>query len=243
MPAGRPSSTPANHKPEVCAGSGAAPHRVCHGVPRSTLIARPTSSRCRRSAPGTRGSRSRDCWGCVVAGVRDRSSPQQFTSVNSARRACRQPRCGSRLPRRVGGERGPGSRSCRSRRPTIGFAALTAAGRDRHEALSNPCSDLRGMGSNKRYGSSLARAKANSRAEVAALRPRSLTAAELGDDRVVRAREVVPVRAWVLLGDAAVQVEGVALAWTSKAVQIQYPTDADSRSCWVWASACERLPS
>jgi len=97
------------------------------------------------------------------------------------------------------------------------------------------------VGSNRRHGEAIARAKANTRAELTALVPLSLTADQLGDDPVTQAREVVVVRAWVLLGATAVRVEGVATAWTSKAVNVRWPTDSDVRSTWVWASACERV--
>jgi hypothetical protein len=97
------------------------------------------------------------------------------------------------------------------------------------------------VGSNRRHGESVARSKANSRSAVAALRPVSLGVDQLGDEPVVRARGPVPVSAWVTLGTTLVKVEGFAVAWTSRAVEVQWPTDADTRSAWVWASACERL--
>ena len=50
-----------------------------------------------------------------------------------------------------------------------------------------------------------------------------------------------PVRAWVRYRSTPLQVDALAVAWTSRAVAIEWqgPDGADHRA-WVWASAVER---
>lgn len=53
------------------------------------------------------------------------------------------------------------------------------------------------------------------------------------------ASEPVPIRAWVphhVSYTEQLAVDGVALAWTSNAVLIQFTRDGVERTVWVWAS-------
>ena len=70
------------------------------------------------------------------------------------------------------------------------------------------------------------------------LRPYSLTAAELGGLPAVLASAPTPVRAWVRYPATADQVQGLALAWTPRAVYIEWEGSGTHRT-WVWASAVE----
>lgn len=94
------------------------------------------------------------------------------------------------------------------------------------------------MGQNRRYGSDISRATI---AEVA-LRPHpiSLTTEQIGEP-VRTAKRPIPVVAWVPFRDAQVELDGHALAWTDKAVQVQVVMRADAKhTVWVWASAVRR---
>ncbi|WP_035880143.1 hypothetical protein [Cryobacterium sp. MLB-32] len=71
------------------------------------------------------------------------------------------------------------------------------------------------------------------------VRPYSLTAAELGDLPAALASEPTAVRAWVRYPATADQVHGRALAWTPRAVYVQWESSGIHRA-WVWASAVER---
>ena len=70
-------------------------------------------------------------------------------------------------------------------------------------------------------------------------RPFSLTSAELGGLRVTLASEPMPVRAWVRYPAIARHVHGLALAWTPRAVYVEWE-DTGTHRVWVWASAVER---
>jgi hypothetical protein len=74
------------------------------------------------------------------------------------------------------------------------------------------------------------------------VRPYSLTAAELGGLPAVLASTRTPVRVWVRYPASAEQVHGMALAWTPRAVYVEWEADGTHRA-WVWASAVERSPA
>lgn len=103
------------------------------------------------------------------------------------------------------------------------------------------------MGTNKRYPSRIADDIA-ARVPQAVSRPRpvSLSDAELDKEntRVTTAPEPIPVRAWVRYPEAPVRTVARALAWTPRAVLIEWesPNGGTTRA-WVWASAVERLNS
>ena len=95
------------------------------------------------------------------------------------------------------------------------------------------------MGSNRRYGSDVSDAVLN---EVL-IRPRpiSLSDAEIGT-RITKVDEPVPVRAWVRFPESPIQVDGQAVAWTPRAVRVEFELRDGARlSAWVWASAVDKL--
>ena len=49
------------------------------------------------------------------------------------------------------------------------------------------------------------------------------------------------VRAWVRFGAIASQIEGDAVAWTPRAVQVKFLLDGKDQRVWVWASAVDRV--
>lgn len=71
------------------------------------------------------------------------------------------------------------------------------------------------------------------------VRPYSLTAAELGGLPAALASGPTPVHAWVRYPATADQVHGLALAWTPRAVYVEWEASGTHRA-WVWASAVER---
>jgi hypothetical protein len=73
------------------------------------------------------------------------------------------------------------------------------------------------------------------------VRPYSLTYAELGGLPAVLATTPTPVRVWVRYPATANQVHGMALAWTPRAVYVEWE-DGGTHLAWVWASAVERAP-
>ena len=104
------------------------------------------------------------------------------------------------------------------------------------------------MGTNRRYPSrvTLEREQRREQGEHAAPRPEpiSLTDAELdkAHTRVTEAHEPIPVRAWVRFPERPVHANGRAVAWTNRAVLIEWETpDGRTVRAWVWASAVERV--
>jgi hypothetical protein len=73
-------------------------------------------------------------------------------------------------------------------------------------------------------------------------RPYSLTAAELSRQQATLATSPTPVRAWVRYAAIADQVPGLALAWTSRAVYVEWE-DRGLHRAWVWANAVKRAPA
>lgn len=95
------------------------------------------------------------------------------------------------------------------------------------------------MGKNHRYGSDLTDAAVNE----ALIRPRpvSLSPAEVGAERVPEAPECIPVEAWVRFPESAIRVQGRAVAWTARAVWVEFTLrDGSTHRAWVWASAVTR---
>lgn len=70
-------------------------------------------------------------------------------------------------------------------------------------------------------------------------RPFSLTAEELGGLPVTMATDPIAVLAWVRFPAMPSHVQGRALAWTPRAVYIEWELRGVHRA-WVWASAVER---
>jgi hypothetical protein len=73
-------------------------------------------------------------------------------------------------------------------------------------------------------------------------RPFSLTPAELGGLPATLASEPMSVRAWVRYPAIARHVHGLALAWTPRAVYVEWE-DTGTHRVWVWAPAVERAAS
>lgn len=95
------------------------------------------------------------------------------------------------------------------------------------------------MGKNRRYGSDVTDAAV---LEVV-LRPQpiSLTSAEIGVEHVPDAPEPVDVDAWVRFPEHTVRVPARAIAWTDRAVRVEFEfRDGIRRTAWVWASAVSR---
>jgi hypothetical protein len=72
------------------------------------------------------------------------------------------------------------------------------------------------------------------------VRPYSLTSPELDGLPAVLVSEPTHVRAWVRYPPVAEQVRGFALAWTPRAVYVEWESEGTYRA-WVWASAVERV--
>lgn len=63
----------------------------------------------------------------------------------------------------------------------------------------------------------------------------------MGDHRVSRASEPLPVSAWVVWEDGVEElVDGVAIAWTKRAVRVRFGIPGHMHEVWVWAGAVER---
>jgi hypothetical protein len=72
--------------------------------------------------------------------------------------------------------------------------------------------------------------------------PVQLTQAELGQLPVTEAKNPIEVQAWVRYPETAVRVQGRALAWTARAVWVEFQTrEGATHRAWVWASAVARL--
>ena len=96
------------------------------------------------------------------------------------------------------------------------------------------------MGQNRRYGSDLTWAAVNE--SVVKPSPISLSKPELGDDPVTSAEsESVAIEAWVRFPEHSIKVDGRAVAWTRRALGVEFTmlSGATFRA-WVWASAEER---
>jgi len=74
--------------------------------------------------------------------------------------------------------------------------------------------------------------------------PQSLTRAEQQRDEVPITHDPRPnaVRAWVRYPDGPIEVEGLAVMWTARAVAVTWPgPDGVEHRAWVWVGAVERL--
>lgn len=95
------------------------------------------------------------------------------------------------------------------------------------------------MGQNRRYGSDLTDAALNE--SLTRPRPISLSTLELGQEPPKEAPEPIAVEAWVRFPEQAIRVQGRAVAWTSRAVWVEFTMRSGATyRAWVWASAVER---
>ena len=100
------------------------------------------------------------------------------------------------------------------------------------------------MGTSKRYAAHFDRLM-DGRVLESVMRdgqPTTLTPPELELDTLPLTRTPVPepVRAWVRYGDTAVKVDGRAVAWTPRAVAVEWDAPSGVHRAWLWASAVER---
>lgn len=70
--------------------------------------------------------------------------------------------------------------------------------------------------------------------------PVSLSEAQIGAP-VKRARQPIRVVVWVPFPGAQVELDGRAVAWTQRAVQVEVEMRSAKHTVWVWASAVRRL--
>jgi hypothetical protein len=95
------------------------------------------------------------------------------------------------------------------------------------------------MGQNRRYGSDLTDATLNE--VLTRPRPISLSPDELGREPVTETDEPIPVEAWVRFPESAIRVQGRAVAWTARAVWVEFTMHSGATfRAWVWASAVDR---
>ena len=102
------------------------------------------------------------------------------------------------------------------------------------------------MSSSKRYAAQIDERMAD-RADQTVMRdgtPESLTSRELElkTEPLTRTPEPLPVYAWVRYGAIGIRVKGRAVAWTAKAVAVEWDAPAGPHRAWVWASAVDRRP-
>ena len=100
------------------------------------------------------------------------------------------------------------------------------------------------MGSSKRYAEQID-ARMSERADQTVMRdgtPDSLTASELElkTEPLTRTPQPLPVLAWVRYGGIGLKVKARAVAWTPKAVAVEWDTPNGPHRAWVWASAVDK---
>ena len=104
-----------------------------------------------------------------------------------------------------------------------------------------------GVGTNRRYARQVG-AQMDRRINQMVTRPQPISLSDLEldkDHQPVRTPSTpVPVWAWVRFPEAPIRASGRAIAWTDRAVLVEWE-DADGRTyrAWVWASAVERITS
>lgn len=94
------------------------------------------------------------------------------------------------------------------------------------------------MGQNRRYGSDLTDTAIDE--WLTRPRPISLSEPELGEEPVREADKPIAVAAWVRFPEQAIYVRGQAVAWTSRAVWVEFTYAGATYRSWVWASAVGR---
>ncbi|MDB6425915.1 hypothetical protein [Curtobacterium sp. 20TX0008] len=92
------------------------------------------------------------------------------------------------------------------------------------------------MGENSRYGSDLTQGAINE--FLTRPRPISLNTDELGGQDVVEVTGGDEVNAWVRYPEVPVQVTGRVVAYTDRAVQVEFTQrDGATHRVWVWSGA------
>jgi hypothetical protein len=100
------------------------------------------------------------------------------------------------------------------------------------------------VGSSKRYAAQIDE-RMSERADQTVMRdgvPDSLTSTELElkSEPLTRTPRPLPVYAWVRYGKIGIRVKARAVAWTAKAVAVEWDAPQGSHRAWVWASAVDR---
>ena len=72
-------------------------------------------------------------------------------------------------------------------------------------------------------------------------KPESLTAKELelATEPITRTPQPMPVTAWVRYGKIGIRVNARAVAWTAKAVAVEWDGPEGPHRAWVWSSAVD----
>jgi hypothetical protein len=101
------------------------------------------------------------------------------------------------------------------------------------------------VGTSKRYADSIDR-RMGAQADLSIMRtgePESLTATELEltTKPVTRTPQPMPVTAWVRYRRIGIRVNGRVVAWTTKAVAVEWDAPDGPHRAWVWASAVEKI--
>jgi hypothetical protein len=101
------------------------------------------------------------------------------------------------------------------------------------------------VGTSKRYADSID-ARMGEKADQSVMRdgrPETLTAKELEltTEPVTRTPRPVPVSAWVRYGSIGIRVTGRAVAWTAKAVAVEWDAPTGLHRAWIWSSAVDRI--
>lgn len=95
------------------------------------------------------------------------------------------------------------------------------------------------MGTNRRYADAVDR-RMDANIAMRSGTPQSLTDAELelSVQSIIRAPQPVACRAWVRYPEGPAKVDARAVAWTLRAVAIEWDApDRRVHRAWVWASA------
>jgi len=102
------------------------------------------------------------------------------------------------------------------------------------------------MGSNKRYAADVDR-RMDARIAERIMRsgpPQSLTVAEQQRGRIPLTEDPEPsrVRAWVRYPGGSLEVDALAIKWTSRAVGVEWGgPDGETHRAWVWMGAVDRI--
>lgn len=98
------------------------------------------------------------------------------------------------------------------------------------------------MGTNKRYGSDTSESAFNE----ALLRPEpiSLTEEELDftHHSITEAQTPIPAQAWVRFHEATIHTQCRVIAWTDRAVKVEWTMHSGARRvAWIWSNAAEPI--
>lgn len=100
------------------------------------------------------------------------------------------------------------------------------------------------MGTSKRYAAHID-ARMGEKIDQAVMRdrqPETLTdlELELNVEPLTRTPKPMPVFAWVRYGSSGMRVKARAVAWTNKAVAVEWEAPGGLHRAWVWASAVDQ---